>query len=260
MELKTYLKQFNNLLWYPSSAKDFMAMVCLAKRRLMEFGINKNDTPDCFIYTDYLSHGRDNDNHNFFLQLEDFETEVHIYDERYEATIYNIQELNRLRIGFNQEMVAFEADENYGRVFAADVLIRTNNEEFNVVKLVYVIVENTKFAFDYLIPNKIKLKYAVHNCYGHNFGNGISNGAYMPFILKDLGVKYFVSDLTLNHNYDVADIYLSKEQKGYVPVVREIVNLSHVFTWAGYDETILYEVVDYVRPGLGFFNGRFRLV
>ena len=52
MQLANYLKQFKNIAWYPSAFKDSLSMVCLSHKNLKEYGIKKDETPDCFIFTD----------------------------------------------------------------------------------------------------------------------------------------------------------------------------------------------------------------
>lgn len=259
MKLDKYLKQFNNIAWYPSAYRDFKSMMCLSSRILMNFGIHKDEAPDCFVFTDYLSYARYEENYRFFLDLDEFTSEITLnWNEEYETTIYNIKELDKLKIGFDPEMTEFYNDQNYGRVFVADVLVNHPKFGKNVAKLVYIICENTKFAFDFLLKKGIKVKYAIHNCYGHGFGSGRSNGSYMLQILKDLGVRYLVSDMGKNYVGDDADIYLSEEQKKCFPILKEKINYTSHDLWYGYDTTYLYEVVGFKEEQSALYNkGRF---
>lgn len=245
MRLSYYLKQFNNIAWYPSAYKDSLSMVCLSYKSLRKYGISKDEAPDCFIFTDYETYLDQTENHKFFLELDKYEDEAcfNYQDSGFSATAFNIKELERIDIEFDRDMVGYDSDEYYGRVFVADVLIEHPKIERTIVKLVYVITENTSFAFNYLIPHKIKVKYAIHSGYGHGFGGGLSNGGFMCNILKDLKTKYFASDIDNEHyNIDVADRYLSKEQRITIPILNEIVNFKYEYMWRGYEDTILYEV------------------
>ncbi len=252
MTLYSYLKRFKNICWYPSAFKDALSMVALSHKSLSSYGIQKEDCPDCFIFTDYDSHLEGG---NFFLDVDELTDEVEFNYEGtdYSATAFNIKELNRLKIDFDQEMVEFECDINYGRVFVMDILIDHHKIGKTIAKLVYIIVENTKFAFDFLLKKNIKISYIVHSRYGHGFGGGISNGCFLCNILKDLETKYIACDFNEYYQGDVADRYLTDEQRNTIPVLRKIDDFAYRLDWAGYDHTVLYEVVGFSTPQTGLF-------
>ena len=247
MQLSSYLKQFKNIAWYPSSFKDSLSMACLSYKSLKEYGISKDDAPDCFIFTDYSTYGGQTNSNRFFLDLEEYEDEAYFNypSDGFSATAFNIKELDRLDLPFDRHLVAFDHDDYYGRVFIADVLIDHPNIGKTIAKLVYVVIENTTFAFDYLIKKNIKIRYAIHSNSGHGFGGGISNGGFMCNILKDLGVSYFASDIDWTYEHDEADRYLTEVQKNTLPVLKRIDNLSMRYGWRGYNDTILYLVKGY---------------
>ena len=248
MTLYSYLKQFKNIAWYPSAGKDALAMVCLSIKNLLPLDINKEDLPDCFIFTDYYTDSEGNNNHRFILDLADYESEAKFSYQSvdYEATAFNVKELKPLRIPLYEDMITGYPEYRYnGHVYVSDVLVDHPKYGKYIAKLVYVIAENTSFAINYLIKNKIKIKYAIHCRYGHGFGGGFSNGAYMFHILKDLGVEYFASDMDDGYNNDIADRYLKEEQKKYFPVLREITDFYSLYHWYGYDRMIFYKVVGY---------------
>ncbi len=251
MTLYNYLKQFKNICWYPSAYRDTLSMVALSYKSLREYGFNKEEVPDCFLFTDYDGHS---ENGEFFLDPNEDEIVFSYENSDHLATAFSIKELNRLDIGFDQDMVAFEADRNYGRVFIADVLIEHPKMGKILTKLAYVIAENTKFAIDFLLKKNIKVTYVIHSRYGHGFGGGISCGSFICNILKDLGTRYFASDMDEHYKEDIADKYLTEEQLKYVPVLKEIDNFQCRFDWSGYGPTIFYEVVGYSLPELGFFK------
>lgn len=247
MNLYSYLKQFKSIAWYPSAGIDALSMVCLSHQSLLEHEISKRDVPDCFIFTDYLPHYDRADNHKFILDLDENEDHANFFHNNngFSATAFNVRELDKLSLSFDPELVMFDHDNYYGRVFTADVLVEHPDIGKTVVKLVYVIAENTAFAFEFLIRKNIKVKYVIHSCYGHSFGGGNSNGGFICNILKELGTKYFASDIDNNYGYDIADKYITGIQRSTLPILRNIVNFNNKYGWFGYDDTILYEIKGY---------------
>ncbi len=258
MTLNEYLKQFNNICWYPSACTDSLAMVCLSKESLADYGISREEAPDCFVFTDYIPFTEHEKSERFLLDPFNFE-EGSILDSRDSglvAKIFNVKELSKLKLPFNQKMVHFGSDRYYGKVFVADILIRHPSIGETITKLIYVIAENTAFALDFLIKKNIKVKYVVHSNYGHGFGGGISNGTFICNILKELGTKYFASDITEHYDDDIADIYLTKTQKSTFPVLKIIDNFYHKFKWEGYDHTLFYEAIGYKEIDSDKFHGK----
>lgn len=253
MTLYNYLKQFKNICWYPSAYKDSLAMVCLSYKSLRDYGISRHEAPDCFIFTDYETYTDQAKNNRFFLDVSEYEDEVscnYYSGSDFSATAFNIKELDKIKLSFDNNLVAFEHDKYYGRVFVADVLIKHPNIGEIITKLVYVVAENTAFAFDFLIKKNIKVKYIVHSRYGDGFGGGRSNGAFMCNIFKELGTKYFASDLNNHYDhygYDVADEYLTGIQRNTLPILKKIDNFEYKFGWYGNGDTILYEIMGYKR-------------
>ncbi len=260
MTLYEYLKQFDNICWYPSAGKDSLSMLCLSKKSLEDYGISSKEAPDCYLFTDYRTYAEYENSHRFFLDASKFE-EGAVFDSRNSDLIsraFNVKELNKLTLPFDENMVDFERDQYYGRVFVADALVEHPSVGKSISKLIYVIAENTSFALNFLIKKKIKVKYVIHSNYGHGFGGGRSNGNFICNILKDFGTKYFISDIDEHHDQDLADIYLTKEQKNRLPVLKQIDNFYRKFKWYGYDETVFYEVIGYkeIEP-YGYCNKRF---
>lgn len=258
MRLSSYLRRFNNIVWYPSACRDIQSMVSLSFEVLMRYGIRKEEIPDCFIFTDYDTQARYNDNGKFVLDLERDENQVTFgyQNTTRNALACNVRELDRIRIPFYQHLVQGPRDEYYGRVFVSDILIE--HPEFGkiITKLIYVVAENTAFCFDYLLRNNINIKYLVLSRYGHGFGGGFSSGLYMYHVLRELGVKYFASDMSEEDRGDVAYDYLTPEQRRTYPILREIVDFSTITNWYGYNATKLYEVTGFrvENRRLGFFD------
>lgn len=244
MNLYQYLRRFRSIAWYPSACVDGMAMACLSFNSLFHLGIPKEEQPDCFVYTDYCSYSEYRPNQRFALDLEEGENETVFCDiEGLKVTAYNVKELPRIKLGLNLDFVHFGYDYRYyGRVFIADMLIEHATLGRSIAKIVYVFAENTQFAFDVLLKHNIRVSYPIHSRYGHGFGGGNSSGAYMFHVLKNLGAKYFASDMDELYDNDVADSYLTDDQKKEIPILREICDFARLYGWYGYDETKLFRI------------------
>ena len=236
MTLNNYLKQFKNVCWYPSAERDVSPIVCLSKESLKLYDIPEDKIPNCFIFTDYETFI----DPDMVLSIKKFE--MMFENTKYPATVSNVQELKRLDIGFDSEMVAFDKSQDYGRVFTADITVFHQKYGKISAKLVYIIAENASFAFDFLLKKKIKVKYLVHANYGYGFGGGISNGRFLMHILKELHTEYFASDIDKYVDDDIAYKYLNEKQLNTHPELIEVDNLYERFRWYGYAPVILYQV------------------
>lgn len=246
MTLKHYLKRFHNIAWYPSCHRDALPALALGKRAFAELNLPKEDAPDCFLLTDYNSYADWEENRNFFLNLEEgvFNAPFTLLmDSRCQAKAFNVEELRPIRIGFDQELVDFGRDRYYGRVYACDLLVENERFGQSIVKLIYVIAENTAFAFDFLLKNNIKVQTIIHSNYGHGFGGGRSNGLFLPHLFEALGVHYFASDIEEGEtDSDLAERYLSESQKKRIPILKRLIDLHAYANLYGYGPTILYKV------------------
>ncbi|MCR5348414.1 MAG: hypothetical protein K6E59_02245 [Bacilli bacterium] len=128
-----------------------------------------------------------------------------------------------------------------------------------IAKLVYVVAENTKFAFDFLLPHHIKIKYVVHSCYGEGFGLGRSTGLFVCHLFEELKTKYFVLDNPNSNREDVAIRFLSPAQLSSVPTLLHILDFRDAFDWNGHYQNALYEVVGYDYFRGGWFHSWFRI-
>lgn len=219
MHLQEYLKRFSSICWYPSAGFDFREMLYLSKEYATLTNWDEKYFPECFVLTDYLVMTQSGmitsilQGGTFLFQ-----------DENTEIVAINGKELERIRIPFYRNLVAFDKDENYGRVIVSDIIIKSSILGELNTKLIYVIAENTSFAFDFLIKNKISIDYVVHVRYGHMLGGGRSNGMFIKNILGQLGTRYFLSDM----NYTVKTDKEALDVFGYI--------LSN------FDEAVMYDL------------------
>lgn len=171
-------------------------------------GWKEDRFPDCFLLTDYSAFERDSD---MFTSLLSGETVLY-EDNKTKVTAVNGTELQKLEIPFFKSLVDFPADENYGRVFTADIRIESDVLGQLKTKMIYAIAENTAFAFEYLLKNGIKMSYVVHVRYGHMLGGGRSNGMFIKRILNDLAARYFISDMNYESTFDTEAFDVYKEE------------------------------------------------
>ncbi len=244
------LKTYDNILWYPSAGVGFNIVDIFSPEKLKMLGIEKDECPDCFLLTDY-------DPKPLFESLfynTPCKNDTYVYYNKNGCvvTAFNEKRLPDINIGYDPAMVSFWQDcdlpDQYGVVFTADILIEYENGHKYISKLIYAAAENTRFLYDYLLKNKIRIKYLVRSCYGYGFGGGRSTGMALRHLLKDLGVQYFADDEnTGGDGEDVADRYLTDDQRETVPVLEKITNLTSDFGFQGYGEVVLYKVKGFER-------------
>lgn len=241
ISLSSILKIYDKILWYAAAGFDFRAFDVFSPEKLGDI-IGEEGCPDCFILTDYnVSYRTD----SYILkgaEYRGYDDEI-IYDtDECRVTAFNHRQINSINVGFDPDMVTFDPDgQYYGNVYIMDLLIEYENGSRYVSKLIYIVTENTRFIYNYLLKNKIKIKILVRANYGYGFGGGRSTGMILPNLLKDLGVEFFANDLNTG-SMDIAERYLTTAQRSSVPQLREIENLTKRFGFNGYNDVILYHV------------------
>ena len=245
VSLSALLKPYDNILWYPSAGEDFSVLDVFSGEKLGSLLQNAEKCPECFILTDYDISYR---NENYVIkgyEHKGCDSEIIYRSEDCTVTAFNHSRIRDINIGYDPEMVTFYQDgeqpECYGSVYAMDILIEYKNGSRYISKLVYVVAENTRFAYDFILKNRIKVKYLVRSCYGYGFGGGSSTGMVLYNMLNDLGVEFYADDLNTGSD-DVADKYLTLEQRSEFPDLNKIANLSDTFGFKGYEDVILYRV------------------
>ncbi len=243
-DLKKTLGSCANIAWYPSCGEDYSVFDVFTPEKLGMLGVPAGDAPDCVIMTDYED-----------FVFERFEKHLLYHPaaeplvlrktDRFTAALFNLRRLRSLNIPFYADMVGGHIEKYYGNVYTGDVLTESSSGEKHICRLVAVCAENTAFALNYLIPKKITVKTVIRSNYGYGFGGGRSYGNFLPYIFRDLGVRYFANDENCKDSDDDAMRYLSAEQLNCEPELHELGDLSAKFGFCGYDNTILYRVEGY---------------
>ena len=243
-DLKKTLGSCANIAWYPSCGEDYSVFDVFTPEKLAGLGVPAGDAPDCVIMTDYMD-----------FVFERFEKHLLYHPaaeplvlrktDRFTAALFNLRRLRSLNIPFYADMVGGHIEKYYGNVYTGDVLTESSSGEKHICRLVAACAENTAFALNYLIPKKITVKTVIRSNYGYGFGGGRSCGIALPYLFRDLGVRYFANDENCKDSDDDAMRYLSAEQLNCKPELHELGDLSAKFGFRGYDNTILYRVEGY---------------
>ena len=249
--LSSLLKTFGSVLWYAASGDDFSVLDVFSKEKLGRF-LNGSSCPDCFLLTDYDVSFRES---MFIIKGTEYggcDQKIIYSSDDCTVTAFNPCRIRSVNVGYDPDMVLGFSDgrlpRRYGCVYAADILIEYGNGNKYVSKLIYAVVENTRFIYDYLLKHRIKIKYLVRANYGYGFGGGLSTGMILINLIKDLGVEYFANDLNIASD-DVADRYLTDSQRSSMPVLSQIANLTGIYGFAGYGDVMLYHVDGYEENG-----------
>ena len=243
--LLSLLKSCDSVLWYASAGSDFSVFDVFSPEKLGSLLQNGEKCPDCFLLTDYdLSYRSD----NYVIKGREHkgcDSEIIYRLDDCTVTAFNHQKIRSINIGYDPDMVVFYQDgelpESYGSVYAMDILIEYENGNRYISKLVYAVAENTCFIYDFLLKHKAKVTYLVRATYGYGFGGGRSTGTILYNLLDDLGVEYFANDLNTGSD-DVAEKYLTCEQRSSFPDLSKVANLNEKFGFGGYEDVILYHV------------------
>ena len=239
--LSSILKMYGNILWYAAAGNDCRAFDVFSPEKLEEL-VGRDNCPDCFILTDYDVSYREDSYIIKGAEYRGYDDEI-IYDtDECRVTAFNHRQIKSINVGFDPDMVTFDPDgQYYGNVYIMDLLIEYDTGSRYVSKLIYIVTENTRFIYNYLLKNKIKIKILVRANYGYGFGGGRSTGMFLLHLLKDLGAEFFANDLNTGSE-DIAERYLTDAQRAVKPKLRDIENLTKRFDFNGYNDVILYHV------------------
>lgn len=209
--LSNVIAEHKHICWYPSAATDFRPLVFLCEQYYNlvkdKFTSPINKFPDLFIFTDvspwewdsvskyttgYSPYRLNKGKVNPGIEL--------YYDDKTSITIEKVENLKPLSLSLNQELLnvvdvnSIKPDNGNAQYMRVKICSRNNEGEMEWhTDIVYVIAENTAFAFEYLLPNKIKVDYLVNVRYGDAFGGSAVNSSWLQRILPALKTRYYLS-------------------------------------------------------------------
>jgi len=229
------------LAWYPSSGRDLRDVLYLSRayeNRNPSVGKRDQLPPDLFIHTDYQSWGR-----RF--------SEVLHADRFTKIVATEIEELPNCKLPLSKELVAFpKGDRMTGRVFFANLSIRSLQLGCFTARLLYVFAENVAFFGEKILPNLGNIETVIHIRHGGGCGGGgMANGSWLAGSLACMSSKLLITDgirepqsgdIYAMERYPILAEYPSPRLEG----VRSIPGVS----WSNYGKTVEFKsVLDFGR-------------
>lgn len=240
--LDDIIKEHNHICWYPSADADFRGLLYLSDRYFEWKKIQREEgqqLPDLFIMTDIdpkgtLNYPSDNlgfgEKGNSKIQLlkEGKWREIReLYmgfrprplrrgnENVTQITVSSIEKLKDIELAFHPEFFTdiYGKPAYYGNAFyiRAHVVSRQREDSHEYKEyeydcdVVYILADNTSFARDYLLKNKISTEYVIQIRYGDaGFGGSALSGSWLGLILDSLNCKYFMSNPRYARNADMS--------------------------------------------------------
>lgn len=197
------IKSHNRICWYPSAGADFRELLFLSEQYCAwkDVPIAANELPDLFILTDCnpsdteycLTTGdtyiNDINGPNYYKMGNLFSC----YKRRTMMTVKDkVKLVEKLDIEFNHKLYRFDISHNYGNAFYFTVHIVSKQLGEWDADVLYILAENTSFAFDYLIKNNVTIDYIIKVRYGDAFGESTVQGDWLLKLIKPLNTKYYL--------------------------------------------------------------------
>lgn len=262
MDLKDVVKQHNKICWYPSAGADFRALLFLSKQYLewKDVPMDSVELPDLFIYTDckptdYNWTGYSG--RSFISDLNEppfrYKKMSALYRDSKTEIFLNkpIEELQCQKFSFDERYFGFDVSKNYGKAFLMNVHIQSKQLGEWDAEVVYVLSENTTFAFDFFIREQITVDYILRVRFGDAFGGSSMDGSWMLKLLKPLHTKYFLSTYVGLRDFEYVPRELVDGMKRYEDIVKntDLFPLQSIYkvngsTWSNQGDIYWYKVMD----------------
>lgn len=212
------LKEHKRICWYPSAGADFRSLLFLSEAycKWKDVPIKAEELPDLFLYTDVnpvndeetkkqqVHFQKSGDSDIAILNTDNYKNLQRLfqsYDGRTTVTLNrSLQELESLNSPQDAELCNLPYSSNFGKAFLMDVHVKSNQlGEFDT-NVVYVITENTWFAFEYLLKRQIFIDYIIRVRYGDNFGGSKLKAEWLLKLINPLHVRYFISSTEIHED------------------------------------------------------------
>lgn len=220
LTLSDILKSHKHICWYPSAGRDFREMLFFSKQyysvHKAEFAnaAPSKEVPDLFLLTDLIPWKGELDYARFGHPLgnSDFDKlesgklkcgDFLFYDDYTQIKVLKYSYLEDVGVPFHAEFCDMAKPQDFGRAYYFQLEISSKHQQDKRVwetNLVYVITENTAFAFDYLVKNEIHLDYVVAIRYGEAFGGSRVWPTWIYYLLGQFRTRYFIE---AGYDYDV---------------------------------------------------------
>ncbi|MCH5192830.1 MAG: hypothetical protein J1F11_02640 [Oscillospiraceae bacterium] len=222
------LKGRRSICWYPSAGSDFRPLLYLSKPfydKHEELSADKDLLPDLFIMTDFQMNEYTDCSGPGDLYYYDYMRMHHpnnfdkiskgslrqgdiLYRDRCTSiTVKNTFRIFIDDIEVKKNLITFkEIPEWYGT--GCCITVEVNSFGSTAQKLgkwetdiIYLYAENTAFAKQILIQNKINIDFIVRVRYGGNYGGSTNFGSWLFDLADTLNVKYYITD-PINYEHD----------------------------------------------------------
>lgn len=117
--------------------------------------------------------------------------------------------------------------------------------------VVYVLVENTTFAFDFFVKEKISVDYIIRVRFGDAFGGSRMDGSWLLKLLKPLHTKYFLSTYVGPRDFEYVPQQLVEGMKRYIDIAKntDILPIQSIYrvdgsTWSDQGDIYWYQMME----------------
>lgn len=250
----------NRICWYPSAGGDFRELLFLSEQynNWKNVPIDNGEQPDLFVLTDCRP-----DNTNFGYDSGKIDIEringdkywqierlFMAYDWGTKITVNGkVRLVEHLGLDTDPDLYNGEMSDNQGNAFYMSVHIKSNKLGEWDADVLYILAENTTFAFNYLLKNNIQIDYIVNVRYGENFGESALAGDWLIRMLEPLNVKYYLANkVTPQKCHTVPEIlkekfpeYITFLRDGYTIDLEEIYHVDQIL-WSGQGDIYWHKV------------------
>ena len=204
--LTDVIKAHRSVCWYPSAGSDFRAIFHLSDQYVKS---PKAVLPDLFIMTDYhageMKHYGDPTVSYSDIGFNRMESghlkagDLLFRDAVTELKIASITPIKKLDIGVEKSVITFGVSQKYASGYLMHLEMHTkitNTPQRCTIEadVVYLYAENTAFARDFLLKNKLSVDWILRIRYGNGFGGSKAKGMWLDYLAQPLGVRYLISD------------------------------------------------------------------
>ncbi len=266
--LQQILQSHNKICWYPSAGADFRELLFLSPQyckcpnkvnpasKNSENFILGDELPDLFILTDcnprdvayyggVLSVYRETSRGPYQprqtgeskiidINGKNYDKMKTLFEDESKRTIISVKDkiefVEEIDVPFNSELYKFPISDNYGKAFYFTAHIYSKHLGQWDVDVLYILAENTIFAFNYLLKNNVDVDYIIQVRYGENCGESTVSGDWLCKLLKPLKTKYYLRNEFSHENISraVAEIQDKLPESNIVIDDKSKVNLRGI--------------------------------
>lgn len=244
-EMYSEIKKHKCVCWYPSAGSDLRPLLYLSEpfyKKHEELANEATTFPDLFILTDYYMKDYMDYSFTVFPYICSFDKlhnrtlnngDIIFQDNRTTLTVNNIKEIVVNNVAAKMDLISQRISPVYGQGYYMTIKIDSHGTPTKKLgtwetDVIYLYSENTAFAKEILIRNKIDIDYIVRVRYGGAFGGSRKTfGSWLFQLAEQLNVKYYVSSINdlIYKNGDVIALKYLQQNTDFVPVKPSLIKL-----------------------------------